>query len=213
MHRRDVRPGPDGPATGVVDIVAVDGKDRADIDRLYGEMYRLLGHPGPPAGWIDEVVAQALRGDRGLFIAKAACVALGFIDFKLVRYHAATESTFCRIFDVFVKPEARQRGIGRRLWLQALHTAKDRGADSVELNVLPANEGAQAFWQRQGFRGSTRSASDVTWRRTMPDGAGRAALQGKRRSSRRARRSWPSADPCLDLGVAHLDGRARRHCR
>ena len=155
MQWRDVRHGPDGPATGVVDIVAVDGKDRADIDRLYGEMYRLLGHPGPPAGWIDEVVAQALRGDRGLFIAREAGVALGFIDFKLVRDHAATESKFCRIFDVFVKPEAQQRGIGRRLWLQALHTAQDRGTDAVERNVLPANAGAQAFWQLQGFRLNT----------------------------------------------------------
>jgi len=140
------------PAVAAADIVPVSGQDRTDIGRLYREMYGHLGQPEPPAGWIDEVLAQAVRGERTLLVARQEGRMLGFIDFKLFPYHAATESRFCRIFDLFVEPDAQRRGIGRQLWMRALRAAQDGGADAIELNVLPSNDKARAFWESQGFR-------------------------------------------------------------
>ncbi|HZR96822.1 MAG TPA: GNAT family N-acetyltransferase [Gaiellaceae bacterium] len=53
---------------------------------------------------------------------------------------------------VYVRPEARGRGVARRLVAEATRQLRERGAEHVELEVLASNERARALYERWGFR-------------------------------------------------------------
>ena len=132
-------------------VTPVAAEDRATVEQLYCAMYAFLGEPVPPADWLQNVLSQALCGQRHLWLARLGAEAVGFVDFKLFGYHPGSASKFCRIFDLFVAASAQRRGHGRELARRVLAAAAAKGADSVELNVLPQNQAAQAFWQSVGF--------------------------------------------------------------
>jgi ribosomal protein S18 acetylase RimI-like enzyme/acyl carrier protein len=52
---------------------------------------------------------------------------------------------------IYVTPEARRQGLATGLVHAAMQWFRERGAASVELQVLSQNAGAHAFWQRHGF--------------------------------------------------------------
>lgn len=56
------------------------------------------------------------------------------------------------IHDVFVKPQIRRRGVGRRLVDAILQWLRQQEVTLVELTVATNNE-AVAFWERLGFSG------------------------------------------------------------
>ncbi|HXB02456.1 MAG TPA: GNAT family N-acetyltransferase [Opitutaceae bacterium] len=52
--------------------------------------------------------------------------------------------------DLFVRPEFRQRGIGKALLLHIARLANQRGCGRMEWTVLDWNESAQAFYKKLG---------------------------------------------------------------
>jgi GNAT superfamily N-acetyltransferase len=52
--------------------------------------------------------------------------------------------------DLFVRPEFRQRGIGKALLLHVARLANQRGCGRMEWTVLDWNESAQAFYKKLG---------------------------------------------------------------
>jgi ribosomal protein S18 acetylase RimI-like enzyme len=56
------------------------------------------------------------------------------------------------INDICVTQEKRGRGIGEALVKDAVRWLKNHGAESVEVYVSKANDGAQRFWRRVGGR-------------------------------------------------------------
>src|SRR5207253_2058547 len=54
--------------------------------------------------------------------------------------------------DLFVKPDARGKGIGKSLLLHLVRLAKDRGYGRVEWAVLDWNEPAIQFYKKLGAR-------------------------------------------------------------
>jgi ribosomal protein S18 acetylase RimI-like enzyme len=59
---------------------------------------------------------------------------------------------FCFLNDVYVVPEFRRSGIGRRLISEYLNRMKARGFKSVRLNVLPENSIAIRLYEKFGFK-------------------------------------------------------------
>jgi ribosomal-protein-alanine N-acetyltransferase len=51
-----------------------------------------------------------------------------------------------------VAPEARRRGLARRLLRQVLETAVHQGARAAHLEVRAGNEAARALYRSMGFR-------------------------------------------------------------
>jgi GNAT superfamily N-acetyltransferase len=62
---------------------------------------------------------------------------------------------FAWIHDIFVKPAHRRLGAARMLMAEAEQFARSHGARLLRLGVLDRNEGARAFYARQGFRAYT----------------------------------------------------------
>jgi GNAT superfamily N-acetyltransferase len=58
----------------------------------------------------------------------------------------------CLVFSMWVAPEARREGVGRALIDGAAEWARAWGARRIVLWVTGANEGAQRFYERIGFR-------------------------------------------------------------
>jgi ribosomal protein S18 acetylase RimI-like enzyme len=56
------------------------------------------------------------------------------------------------IHDVFVAPEARRGGVGRRLMLAAIDELTRRGAPRIVLTTMVSNEAAQRLFAACGFR-------------------------------------------------------------
>jgi ribosomal protein S18 acetylase RimI-like enzyme len=56
-----------------------------------------------------------------------------------------------QVTDCYVIPARRRRGAGRRLATRLLDLLRERGADTVRLQVVTRNADAQAFWRSLGF--------------------------------------------------------------
>jgi len=52
---------------------------------------------------------------------------------------------------IYVRPNTRRQGLATGLAAAAMQWFRERGATSVELQVLSQNTSALSFWQRQGF--------------------------------------------------------------
>jgi ribosomal protein S18 acetylase RimI-like enzyme len=55
------------------------------------------------------------------------------------------------VTDVYVRPDARRRGVASELVRQLAAGMRDLGAEWVSLDVQTKNRGARAFWERLGF--------------------------------------------------------------
>ena len=56
------------------------------------------------------------------------------------------------IYDMYVILKYRKKGIGNKLWQEALKWFKMLNLERVELSIVPANLEASSFWKKQGFK-------------------------------------------------------------
>jgi ribosomal protein S18 acetylase RimI-like enzyme len=68
-----------------------------------------------------------------------------------------TNEHFGFVFGVFVVPEARRRGVARRLMQEAARVARDSGRAYVVLGVDMPNEAARALYAGLGFEETART--------------------------------------------------------
>ena len=59
--------------------------------------------------------------------------------------------SYGHISSLYVSPQYRRSGVGKRLAETALAWFGERGLDMVQLHVLAGNEAAVAFWRKMGF--------------------------------------------------------------
>ena len=83
--------------------------------------------------------------------ARADGEMLGFIMFTFRVERMWTLATRGYISNLYVVPQHRGRGIGRRLVTDAVERLKKAGAQSVEMEVYPTNEKGRKFWEKMGF--------------------------------------------------------------
>lgn len=89
--------------------------------------------------------------ERGVFVAVSKDCVVGFVVVGLVAGVAELES-------VAVATDARRRGLGRGLCLQAIEWAQRAGATSMELEVRASSAAARALYASLGFREQGRRA-------------------------------------------------------
>jgi ribosomal protein S18 acetylase RimI-like enzyme len=95
----------------------------------------------------------ANSGYSFLFVAAAGDRTVGFISGEL-RQGSPTflPKTWASVDDVFVRPEYRNRGMGRALLQSVQAWAQERGADGISLQVAAANARGRKFYEDLGFR-------------------------------------------------------------
>jgi len=99
---------------------------------------------------VAEAIAQHVVTD-GLLVARETEIC-GFVMYHVQegRYHQ--DRTTGVIVNLYVRPSARDRGLGSRLLEAAESELAEAGVDTVTLDVLAANEAARRFYARHGYR-------------------------------------------------------------
>jgi len=119
------------------------------IHELWEEFEAELGHePYQRETWDEawEDLSVTVREGVAL-IAEEEGRALGFIFCVLGDRGRQT----AHVTDIYVRPEARSRGIGRALLAELVTPARDAGLAHVSLEVLVRNTDARRLYERLGF--------------------------------------------------------------
>lgn len=114
------------------------------------------------AHWSVEQYAAALAGQVGgleRLVLVAEAESPGGLNGFLVARRVELE---WELENAVVAPQARRRGVGRRLIETLLERAKQRNSAAVFLEVRESNFGARSLYERTGFRQTGRRKSYYT---------------------------------------------------
>lgn len=105
---------------------------------------------------VRALLAQELSDeDAAVFVQEDGSDLGGFCVVRIDRAPAIFEEVErAEITDLFVRREARRRGVGRALVAEADGWVTARGVARVEVRVASANAEGQAFWRALGFEAS-----------------------------------------------------------
>lgn len=136
-----------------INVRSISSDERDVVEQLYKDYLNEL-HPERsqlPLEWISNVYNQALVQQRYLWLAFVQEEIIGFVDFKIMPCFPGSDQKYALIFDFYIMPSHRRCGYGSQLASLILEEIHQQKVGSVELNVLPGNQNAMAFWQSLGF--------------------------------------------------------------
>lgn len=91
--------------------------------------------------------------DAKIFIALEDNQIIGYTIAKIDLYPPIyLLEKYGSIYDMFVTLKYRRKGIGKKLWQEALKWFKQLGLERVELSIVPNNPESSFFWKKQGFQ-------------------------------------------------------------
>jgi len=130
----------------------------ADRPALTALLRELLDHhaallPRVGGAIAESALARALdAASAAVWIAEEGALAIGFCvaDFESAPAELDERGRAC-VSELYVRPGARRRGVGRALADAAFAWARERGAARVEVRVAAGNAEGQAFWRALGF--------------------------------------------------------------
>ena len=139
----------------MIPIKRATGTDRAEIERLIAE-YHASEHVVPKPERIAWTVRQVLR-KRSAGILLVAHEKKAIRGVALGTFQPSAESGLTlTIHDFYVEPSLRRKGVGNALAKRLLKEARAMNVDHIDLEIVPMNRGARAFWESIGFRRSGR---------------------------------------------------------
>lgn len=101
-----------------------------------------------PEDWAARLAAAAVSGKDCPLVAELDGKPAGLVWAKVDGVNPA----LVHLYQMWVAPECRGRGVAQRLLDTALAWTRERGARFVELDVTLGNSAAARLYQRAGFR-------------------------------------------------------------
>jgi GNAT superfamily N-acetyltransferase len=112
-----------------------------------------------------EIIMRDIFGAQPLafvLVAESGGAAVGYLMYHF-GYWPADAAPTLTVVDLFVRPEARQRGAGRSLMEAAVNVLRKRGGQRLLWTVWDQNHPAIAFYERLGARFFAEERL-MTWR-------------------------------------------------
>lgn len=138
--------------------VAVTRASAADVDAIAPlfDAYRQFYHQPPDLAAARDYLAARLAGAESVILlaresGNAVGAPLGFAQL----YPSFSSISLRRVwilYDLFVAPQARRRGVGRALLLAARDLGLASGASELNLQTAVDNAAAQALYSALGWR-------------------------------------------------------------
>jgi ribosomal protein S18 acetylase RimI-like enzyme len=130
-------------------VIRVAGSgDVEHIGRLLHAFNTEYDEPTPSPARLAERFRALLEDDTSVLLAGEGPDAIAVLRFRESIWSEALE---CYLAELYVVPELRGRGIGRKLLQAALEHARDRGADRMDLGTSEDDVAARALYESLGF--------------------------------------------------------------
>lgn len=130
--------------------------DRPEVEHLIAAYIESEGSKvrGERVSWaVDQVLRNRFPGV--LLVAREKKLVVGV---ALAVYQPSAElGRVLVVNDFFVAPTIRRKGVGRALATKLLEEAKAMHVDRIDLEILPTNAVAAAFWKAMGFHTQGRA--------------------------------------------------------
>jgi ribosomal protein S18 acetylase RimI-like enzyme len=133
--------------THVVRLAGLE--DAAAVGRLLYDFNREFNEPTPAPSALAERIRHLLEGgDTLALLAGDEPAGLAVLRFRAAIWSAGLE---CYLAELYVAPANRGQGLGRALMEAALHQARDRGADTMDIGVDEPDHAARRLYESLGF--------------------------------------------------------------
>jgi len=145
----------------MVEIRPMRPGDLRDLVRFWADMSSNPSASGlfyPPteenkAKWARWVLKVHDEDEEQVLVAEEDGQVVGFILFRIrTDLPLWTPHKVAIIYDLYVKPGWRRKGIATELISRALEVMRSRGVDHVRVTALATNEPAMRLYRRLGFR-------------------------------------------------------------
>ena len=139
-----------GGMTCMINLATVSDIERvAPLFDAYRQFYGLTSDPPLAKQYLLDRLS---RGESIVLLAQAPeGAALGFVQ-MYPGFSSLRAAPVYVLYDLFVAPEARQRGVGRRLMEAAASEARRRGAAALTLSTARTNVPAQQLYESLGWK-------------------------------------------------------------
>ena len=126
-----------------------DSDDAAVIGRLLYDFNREFDEPAPAPAALAERLGQLMAGGETLVVLAGD----GPDGLAVLRFRAAIWSSGleCYLAELYVRPTVRGQGVGRALMEAAMHEARLRGADTMDIGVDEPDLVARRLYESLGF--------------------------------------------------------------
>lgn len=142
---------------------AADADAIAPLFDAYRQFYGLA----PDLALARQFLAERLSRDESIvLLARGAGGAAGFVQ-MYPTFSSLKAARICVLYDLFVAPEARRAGLGRRLMTAAAAEAQRIGAVSLVLSTARTNLAAQRLYESLGW---TRDDEFLEYWLELPQG-------------------------------------------
>jgi ribosomal protein S18 acetylase RimI-like enzyme len=135
-----------------VSLVAVDASERAAFTTMALSHFRELNSAFEPhadwkAGYFDRLLHDADLAARWIVVDG---VRAGFIVYG-VQPHRFLPRLIGAIYELYVHPDFRRRGVARAGARAAVDALLARGVPKIQLEIMDGNDAAFGLWRSLGF--------------------------------------------------------------
>jgi GNAT superfamily N-acetyltransferase len=127
------------------------------VAQLLHDFNREFGEPAPPVPELAERVSRLIEGgDTVVLLAGAGPDGMAVLRFRAAIWSSGLE---CYLAELYIVPSLRGEGRGRALMEAAVHEARARGADTMEIGVDEPDLPARRLYESLGFTNRTGDGS------------------------------------------------------
>lgn len=136
-----------------INMVRVDRSERDDFERMATQHFSELNPSFTPDEDWKKHYFETLQNDPQLSLRWILCgrARAGFVLFGIEKHKFLPRKTGV-IYELYVNPQFRRRGVARVCAQQAINELRSHGPSKIQLEVVKGNEGAKALWLSIGFR-------------------------------------------------------------
>ncbi|AEI45095.1 acetyltransferase [Paenibacillus mucilaginosus 3016] len=133
-------------------IITAGRAELSAVVPLFDAYRRFYGQPSDPEGAERFLEGLMAHGDSVILLARqeGSAEALGFTQLY-PGYSSVSMKRLWTLNDLYVRPEARGRGVAALLLEAAEGLARESGAKGLQLETAPDNRTAQRLYERMGY--------------------------------------------------------------
>jgi ribosomal protein S18 acetylase RimI-like enzyme len=132
----------------MVDVRVITAEEAPLAARLLDDFNREYDEPSPGHEWLAGHLATLVEGDDTVVLVAGEADGVGVLRLRRSLWGPALEAYLA---ELYVVPALRGQGIGRALLEACMATARERGADYMDLGTSEDDVAARKLYESAGF--------------------------------------------------------------